>query len=133
SLAEYPYVIPQPQENVQPSSPNPIEIVTALTKNMKLNVSKTSEVQEPSILTTSTDKTFDTNTFVLKRKERRKLPAMNNENSFNATIEETPPDICSKQSPLHTPTISLDAAVLSRTAAATSSSHQPSIDPTRVM
>ncbi|CAF4788803.1 unnamed protein product, partial [Rotaria magnacalcarata] len=36
---EYPYVIPQPQENVQPSSPNPIEIVTALTKNMKLNVS----------------------------------------------------------------------------------------------
>lgn len=44
-LVEYPFVIPQPEAN-QPSSPsNSVETVTTLTKNMKLNVNKTSEGQ----------------------------------------------------------------------------------------
>jgi hypothetical protein len=38
--------MPQPLENIQSSSPrNPIETVTTLTKNMKLNINKTLEEQ----------------------------------------------------------------------------------------
>ncbi|UJR28840.1 hypothetical protein I4U23_010064 [Adineta vaga] len=83
---EYPYVIPQPQENIpSPSSPpNSLESMTALTKNMKLNAIKTSEGQEPLTPMFNTEKTFDTNTFVLKKKERRKPTTPATETSFNA-------------------------------------------------
>ena len=46
---EYPYVVPQPLENVRSSSPEPIESVTTLTKAMKLNLNKTLEGQGLSL------------------------------------------------------------------------------------
>lgn len=98
---EYPFVVPQPAENVRSSSPKPVETMTTLTKAMKLNVNKPSESQgsslfcrsivlhasfllEPSTMTNN-EKGFDTNTFVLKKKERRKMPtaAAATDNSFN--------------------------------------------------
>lgn len=39
--------------------------------------------EESSLSLLSNEKTFDTNTFVLKRKERRKVTTPANENSFN--------------------------------------------------
>ena len=45
-LVEYPYEIPQPVKNRSPSpTGNPVETVTTLTKNLKLNVNKTLEGQ----------------------------------------------------------------------------------------
>ena len=38
---------------------------------------------EPLTPVLTNEKPFDTNTFVLKRKERRKAPTPTNENSFN--------------------------------------------------
>ncbi|CAF1038702.1 unnamed protein product [Rotaria sordida] len=130
---EYPYEISQPQENVQPSPSNSIETVTALTKNMKLNVNKTLEEQEPSIQTSSTDKTFDTNTYVLKKKERRKISTMTTDNSFNVAVEDVPPDLSNKKSPPNFSSVSHGATVTSRPTTATSSSQQPLMDPTRIM
>ncbi|CAF2554937.1 unnamed protein product [Rotaria sp. Silwood2] len=135
---EYPYEIPQPQENVQPSSPTPIETVTTLTNNMKLDINKTLEEQgillkKRSTPTSSTDKTYDTNTYVLKKKERRKISTLATENNFNRTVEDTPPDLSSKKSLSNTPSMSLDAAVTSRPATTISSSQQPLTDPTRIM
>lgn len=79
--------------------------VTALAKNMKLNVNKSFEdqgklsnktinfslnidlslilLEEPSTPASNNEQKFDTNTFVLKKKERRKMPTPANENSFN--------------------------------------------------
>lgn len=101
-LVEYPYVIPQPLENIPSSSSpplspgNPVETVTNLTKTMKLNMNKSidgqgnrSAINKPSKLihsdssTAGNDKTFDTNTFVLKKKERRKMPTPATEPSLN--------------------------------------------------
>ncbi|CAF0720982.1 unnamed protein product [Adineta steineri] len=132
---EYPYVIPQPQENIHsPSSPNPLETVTALKKNMKLNVNKSLEGQEqPSTPTFNTDKTFDTNTFVLKKKERRKATTPASDNSFNTLAEDNTIDLCNKQSPFNAPSTPLDTAVTSRPATGISSSQQPSMDPVRIM
>ncbi|CAF0732613.1 unnamed protein product [Adineta steineri] len=132
---EYPYVIPQPQENIHsPSSPNPLETVTALTKNMKLNVNKSLEGQEqPSTPTFNTDKTFDTNTFVLKKKERRKATTPASDNSFNTLAEDNTIDLCNKQSPFNAPSTPLDTAVTSRPATGISSSQQPSMDPVRII
>ncbi len=75
---------------------------------------------EPLTPTLTNEKPFDTNTFVLKRKERRKIttPAVN-ENSFH---EETPSDLANKQSP----SVSLDANVSSRPITTP-------MDPTRIM
>ncbi|CAF3497381.1 unnamed protein product [Rotaria sp. Silwood1] len=130
---EYPYEIPQPQENVQPSSPIPIETVTTLTKNMKLDINKTLEEQEPSILKSSTDKTYDTNTFVLKKRERRKISTLGTENTFNKTVEDSPPDLSSKKSPSNTPSVSQGATITSRSTTTTLSSQQSLMDPTRIM
>jgi hypothetical protein len=41
---------------------------------------------EPITPTLTNEKPFDTNTFVLKRKERRKVTTPANENSFNAPV-----------------------------------------------
>ena len=41
---EYPYELPQREENIQPSS-NPVETITGLAKNMKLNGTKTIDGQ----------------------------------------------------------------------------------------
>ncbi|CAF1230934.1 unnamed protein product [Adineta ricciae] len=148
---EYPYVIPQPQENLPSSSPPPLppqpaaaaaavaapnslESVAELTKNMKLNMTKIFEGQEPSTPTFNPEKTFDTNTFVLKKKERRKATTPGTDTSFNAVMEDTTPDLCNKQSPFNTPTASLDAAITSRAPTANStSSQQPTMDPTRII
>ncbi|CAF1526731.1 unnamed protein product [Adineta ricciae] len=140
---EYPYVIPQPQENLPSSSPPPppavappnsLESVAELTKNMKLNMTKIFEGQEPSTPTFNPEKTFDTNTFVLKKKERRKATTPGTDTSFNAVMEDTTPDLCNKQSPFNTPTASLDAAIASRAPTANStSSQQPTMDPTRII
>ena len=46
--------------------------------------------------TLTNEKPFDTNTFVLKRKERRKVNIPANENSFNDEIQS---DLIHKQSP----------------------------------
>jgi hypothetical protein len=63
-LVEYPYVIPQPVENTQPSSPtNPLETVTTLTKNMKLNVNKTLEGQGYLLKIISSLNTFNISFF----------------------------------------------------------------------
>jgi hypothetical protein len=40
--------------------------------------------KEPSTPTSTTDKTFDTNTFVLKKKERKKATTPASESSFNS-------------------------------------------------
>jgi hypothetical protein len=42
---EYPYELPQREENIQPSSSNSVETITGLTKNMKLNGNKTIDGQ----------------------------------------------------------------------------------------
>jgi hypothetical protein len=70
---------------------------------------------EPLTPTLTNEKTFDTNTFVLKRKERRKITTPANENSFN---EETSADLANKQSP----SVCLDTRAMS--------AH---VDPTRIM
>jgi len=76
-------------------------------------------ISEPLTPTLTNEKPFDTNTFVLKRKERRKITTPANENSFN---EETPSDLVNKQSP----SVCLDINASNRAI----STH---IDPTRIM
>jgi hypothetical protein len=44
-LVEYPYELPQREENIQPSLSNPVETITGLAKNMKLNGTKTIDGQ----------------------------------------------------------------------------------------
>ncbi|CAF1545385.1 unnamed protein product, partial [Rotaria sordida] len=47
---EYPYELPQREENIQPSSSNSVETITGLAKNMKLNGNKTIDGPESSTL-----------------------------------------------------------------------------------
>ncbi|CAF1153962.1 unnamed protein product [Rotaria sordida] len=130
---EYPYELPQREENIQPSSSNSVETITGLAKNMKLNGNKTIDGPESSTLILSNEKTFDTNTFILKKKERRKITTPANENSFNGVIDDTLPDLANKQSPLNTPSVSLDATVASRPVTVNSLAQQVPIEPTRVI
>jgi hypothetical protein len=83
---EYPYELSQREENIQPSSSNSVETITSLTKTMKLNGNKSIDGQESLTPTLANEKPFDTNTFVLKRKERRKITTPANENSFHEDI-----------------------------------------------
>lgn len=46
--------------------------------------------KEPSTSTPTTNQTFDTNTFVLKKKERRKATTPASENSFNTVSLHIP-------------------------------------------
>ncbi|CAF3396946.1 unnamed protein product [Rotaria socialis] len=130
---EYPYDLPQREENIQPSSPNSVEAITGLAKNIKLNANKTIDGQESSTSILNNDKVFDTNTFILKKKERRKMATPVNENSFNGTIDEALSDLANKQSSFNTPPVSVDATVISRLVAVNSSSQQVPIEPTRII
>ncbi|CAF2979787.1 unnamed protein product [Rotaria sp. Silwood2] len=130
---EYPYELPQREENIQPSSPNSVETITGLAKNMKLNGNKTIDGQESSTLTLSNEKAFDTNTFILKKKDRRKVTTPANENSFNGTIDDTSLDLANKQSSFNTPSASLDATVASRPVTTNSLAQQVSVEPTRII
>ncbi|CAF4985846.1 unnamed protein product, partial [Rotaria socialis] len=132
SKIEYPYDLPQREENIQPSSPNSVEAITGLAKNIKLNANKTIDGQESSTSILNNDKVFDTNTFILKKKERRKMATPVNENSFNGTIDEALSDLANKQSSFNTPPVSVDATVISRLVAVNSSSQQVPIEPTRI-
>ena len=183
-VVEYPYVIPQPAENIPLSSPpaplspgSPVETVTNLTKTMKLNAQKSvdgpgcrskinsstnlinihsfSLLPESFTPTSTSDKTFDTNTFVLKKKERRKMPTPATETSLNTveTLLHSAKELCStlsflqtsevpsaaadlpsKQYPFNTPSTSLDTAVASRPATSQQQQQQPLLmDPTRIM
>ncbi|CAF1329015.1 unnamed protein product [Rotaria magnacalcarata] len=130
---EYPYDLPQREENIQPSSPNSVETITGLAKNIKLNGSKSIDGQESSTSILNNDKVFDTNTFILKKKERRKMITPVNENSFNGTIDEALSDLANKQSSFNTPPVSVDATVISRPVTINSSSQQVPIEPTRII
>ena len=44
-IVEYPYVVPQPAENIRSSSPEPIGSVTTSIKAIKLNIAKAFEGQ----------------------------------------------------------------------------------------
>jgi len=129
---EYPYELARREENIQPSLSNPVDTITGLAKNLKLNGTKTIDGQASTPILTN-EKVFDTNTFVLKKKERRKVTTPANENSFNTTTEDTPADLANKQSPFNTPSVSLDAVAASRPVTTATLLQQLSVDPTRII
>ncbi|UJR20756.1 hypothetical protein I4U23_023874 [Adineta vaga] len=126
---EYTYELPKREENIQPLSPNSLDTIAGLAKNMKLNGTKTIDGQDPLTPTLTNDKVFDTNTFVLKKKGR-KITTPTNENNFSGSIEDTSGESTNKQSPFSTPPISNDG---SRFITTNSVVQQSPIDPTRII
>ncbi|CAF1335263.1 unnamed protein product [Adineta steineri] len=127
---EYPYELPQQEENIQ-SSPNSVDTIAGLAKNIKLNGNKIIDGQEPSTSPLTNEKAFDTNTFILKKKGRKMPTPPTNENSFNAIIDDNSLETIHKQSPFSTPSVSIDGTVAPRSMQSTL--QQSSLDPTRII
>jgi len=103
---EYPFVVPQPVENVRSTSPELGQSMTMITNNIN-------------------EKSFDTNTFVLKKKERRKLVT----DEANVKVSSPPPP---------PPSAAVAAAVVAATtpSATIDTTNAPCttlVDPTRII